>query len=70
MFIVRIPFLCLFALISELIEEYANGKGKTTKKGKEKEKASKQLSTSKSSMYVIVMYLLLHYLTLNKSCIL
>jgi hypothetical protein len=46
-------------LISELIEGYANGKGKNTKKGKEKEEGSKQVSTSKSSMYV--MYLLLHY---------
>jgi hypothetical protein len=55
--------------IPELIEEYGNGKGKekATKKGKEKEKASQQATTCKSSMYVT--HVLLHYLTMNTSCI-
>jgi hypothetical protein len=59
----------VFALISELVEEYGNGKGKgkATKKEKEKEKASQQATTCKSSMYVT--HVLLHYFTRNTSCI-
>jgi hypothetical protein len=48
--------LCL-PFFSELIEEYGNGKGKATKKGREKEKASQQVPTSKSSMYVMYVWI-------------
>jgi hypothetical protein len=40
-----------------LIEEYGNEKGKASKKGREKEKASQQVPTSKSSMYVTYVWI-------------
>ncbi|KAM0870723.1 hypothetical protein ACQ4PT_039831 [Festuca glaucescens] len=61
----------LVNLEKELIEEYGNGKGKATKKGKDKEKASQQVTTSKSSIcYACIAALfdnehVLQYLTCN-----